>query len=288
MFDIKAGVSGAGREATEETHYSSGRRERERLQGRGPPPQRRDRAGARAGALQLRDPPGAARPGHSRHLLPDRSRARPTDEAALALPRRPTPPSRSWRWWTRRRTRAHVQDTNRCRVHVTVVGDRTIAFAAIDNLWKGAAGQAVQDLNLMLGLPETGASRDAASSARAGWSAPAHVTELDPTALPGRLPRRGRGRGAQAARGSTWACWCRDEPDTVSAARFTTNARVGAPVVVSRQADARAACARWWPTRRTRTWATAGAGSRPRSPCRPPRPRRSGSSPTRWAWPPPA
>jgi N-acetyl-gamma-glutamyl-phosphate reductase len=30
-----------------------------------------------------------------------------------------------------------------------------IAIAAIDNLWKGAAGQAVQDLNLMLGLPET-------------------------------------------------------------------------------------------------------------------------------------
>ena len=28
-----------------------------------------------------------------------------------------------------------------------------------------------------------------------------------------------------------------DEPDTVSAARFTTNARVGAPVIVSRQAD---------------------------------------------------
>ena len=30
-----------------------------------------------------------------------------------------------------------------------------IAFAAIDNLWKGAAGQAVQDLNLMLGYDET-------------------------------------------------------------------------------------------------------------------------------------
>ncbi len=28
------------------------------------------------------------------------------------------------------------------------------AFAAIDNLWKGAASQAVQNLNLMLGLPE--------------------------------------------------------------------------------------------------------------------------------------
>jgi len=36
-----------------------------------------------------------------------------------------------------------------------VVGDRTIAFAAIDNLWKGAAGQGLQDLNLMLGLDET-------------------------------------------------------------------------------------------------------------------------------------
>jgi N-acetyl-gamma-glutamyl-phosphate reductase len=48
-----------------------------------------------------------------------------------------------------------VRETNRCRVHVTLAGDRVLAFAAIDNLWKGAAGQAVQDLNLMLGLPET-------------------------------------------------------------------------------------------------------------------------------------
>jgi N-acetyl-gamma-glutamyl-phosphate reductase len=48
-----------------------------------------------------------------------------------------------------------VRETNRCRIHVTVAGERVIALAAIDNLWKGAAGQAVQDLNLMLGLPET-------------------------------------------------------------------------------------------------------------------------------------
>ncbi len=31
---------------------------------------------------------------------------------------------------------------------------RALVFAAIDNLWKGAAGQAVQNLNLMLGLDE--------------------------------------------------------------------------------------------------------------------------------------
>jgi len=48
-----------------------------------------------------------------------------------------------------------VRETNRCRIHVTVAGGRVIVLAAIDNLWKGAAGQAVQDLNLMLGLPET-------------------------------------------------------------------------------------------------------------------------------------
>jgi N-acetyl-gamma-glutamyl-phosphate reductase len=34
-------------------------------------------------------------------------------------------------------------------------GGRILALAAIDNLWKGAAGQAVQNLNLMLGLDET-------------------------------------------------------------------------------------------------------------------------------------
>ena len=48
-----------------------------------------------------------------------------------------------------------VRDTNLCRVHVAGLGEgRAVAFAAIDNLWKGAAGQAVQNLNLMLGLDE--------------------------------------------------------------------------------------------------------------------------------------
>ena len=46
VFDIKAGVSGAGREATEETHYVSAAENVNAVQGRGPPPQRRDRAGA--------------------------------------------------------------------------------------------------------------------------------------------------------------------------------------------------------------------------------------------------
>ena len=49
-----------------------------------------------------------------------------------------------------------VRDTNLCRIHATAVGPcRAAVFAAIDNLWKGASGQAVQNLNLLLGLEET-------------------------------------------------------------------------------------------------------------------------------------
>ncbi|HEX9966934.1 MAG TPA: N-acetyl-gamma-glutamyl-phosphate reductase, partial [Solirubrobacterales bacterium] len=49
-----------------------------------------------------------------------------------------------------------VRDTNDCHVYVTVEErGRVLAFSAIDNLWKGASGQAVQNLNVMLGLPET-------------------------------------------------------------------------------------------------------------------------------------
>ena len=48
-----------------------------------------------------------------------------------------------------------VRGTNLCRLHVAHDrGGRVLVFAAIDNHWKGAAGQAVQNLNLMLGLDE--------------------------------------------------------------------------------------------------------------------------------------
>jgi N-acetyl-gamma-glutamyl-phosphate reductase len=49
-----------------------------------------------------------------------------------------------------------VRDTNECHVYVTVEErGRVMAFSAIDNIWKGASSQAVQNLNLMLGLDET-------------------------------------------------------------------------------------------------------------------------------------
>ena len=47
--------------------------------------------------------------------------------------------------------------SNSCHLQVVadVDADRAVVIAAIDNLGKGAAGQAVQNANLMLGLPET-------------------------------------------------------------------------------------------------------------------------------------
>ncbi len=49
-----------------------------------------------------------------------------------------------------------VRDTNYCRI--SYVRDRRtgrlVVFSALDNLWKGAASQAVQNLNLMFGQPE--------------------------------------------------------------------------------------------------------------------------------------
>lgn len=47
-----------------------------------------------------------------------------------------------------------VVGTNKCRIGYAIDGDHAVVISAIDNLVKGAAGQAVQNLNLMLGLPE--------------------------------------------------------------------------------------------------------------------------------------
>ena len=153
VFDIKAGVSGAGREATEETHYSSAAENVNAYKVEG-----------HRHSAEIEQELGPGRFSFVTHLVPldqgilatcyltvpgltkdeanDLYHEAYDDEPFVEVADEP-PHTR------------HVQDTNRCRVHVTVVGDRTIAFAAIDNLWKGAAGQAVEDLNLMLGLPET-------------------------------------------------------------------------------------------------------------------------------------
>jgi N-acetyl-gamma-glutamyl-phosphate reductase len=50
-----------------------------------------------------------------------------------------------------------VRETNFCRIHAAADEHtgKILVFSAIDNLWKGTSSQAVQNLNLMFGLPET-------------------------------------------------------------------------------------------------------------------------------------
>ena len=154
VVDIKAGVSGAGREATEETHYVSAVDNLNAYK----------IDGHRHSAEMEQELPGA-RFSFLTHLMPVDQGIFASCYATLAEP------------LSREDVRAlyeeryadepfidltagsprtqNVRNTNRAQVHVTVVGERVIALAAIDNLWKGAAGQGVQDLNLMLSVPET-------------------------------------------------------------------------------------------------------------------------------------
>ncbi|WP_298727852.1 N-acetyl-gamma-glutamyl-phosphate reductase [uncultured Ferrovibrio sp.] len=51
----------------------------------------------------------------------------------------------------------HVRGTNSCHIGVFAdrVKGRAMLFSVIDNLMKGASGQAIQNFNVMFGLPET-------------------------------------------------------------------------------------------------------------------------------------
>ena len=71
---------------------------------------------------------------------------------------------------------------------------------------------------------------------RSRWvEAPVHARELEPHALPAGFRAAGVAAGLKPE-GPDVGVLASDSPSTTSAARFTTNARVGAPVVVSRAA----------------------------------------------------
>lgn len=48
-----------------------------------------------------------------------------------------------------------VTNTNKCLLHLDKQGDNLVITSMIDNLLKGASGQAVQNMNLLFGLEET-------------------------------------------------------------------------------------------------------------------------------------
>ena len=48
-----------------------------------------------------------------------------------------------------------VVNTNKCMIQLEKIGSKLVVHTAIDNLVKGASGQAVQNMNLMFGIDET-------------------------------------------------------------------------------------------------------------------------------------
>jgi N-acetyl-gamma-glutamyl-phosphate reductase len=48
-----------------------------------------------------------------------------------------------------------VVNTNKCLIRLQKIGGKLLITSVLDNLLKGASGQAVQNMNLMLGIPET-------------------------------------------------------------------------------------------------------------------------------------
>ena len=47
-----------------------------------------------------------------------------------------------------------VVNTNKCVIHLEKIGTKLVVHSVIDNLLKGASGQAVQNMNLAFGLDE--------------------------------------------------------------------------------------------------------------------------------------
>ena len=118
---------------------------------------------------------------------------------------------------------AHLQG------YVDIDSGRVIVTCAIDNLGKGAAGQAIQNANLMLGLPET-----------AGLPVDG-VGVVSVTAARG-FRAAGVAAGLKASGGRDVALVVNDGPSDVVAAVFTANRVKAAPVLWSQQvvADGRA------------------------------------------------
>ena len=72
---------------------------------------------------------------------------------------------------------------------------------------------------------------------RSRWvEAPAHVRELEPAALPAGFRAGAAEAGLKQPPGLDVGVLVADSPDTVSAARFTSSSRLGAPVLVSKDA----------------------------------------------------
>ena len=215
---------GRGAQAVARHALQHRRRGLHRLRAARPPPHARDRAGVgRPGAVHAA--PGPHEPGHPGHLLRP---ARPASSHDRRRPRRSCGDAYAGEPFvvvseTSPSTKATLGSN--C-AHLTArVDPRTgwvLALCALDNLVKGASGQAVQCANIALGLPE-----DDRAPARGG--VPVSVT------APGGVRGRGTGVRDQGVGCPRPGPGGRRRAGAVPAAGvFTANLAAAAPVQVSR------------------------------------------------------
>ena len=162
-----SGISGAGRKEKTDLLYVRARRERQRVQpGHHPPARARDRAGARRGdgSLSLLFTP---------HMAPlRRGMAVTTVVGALARRRQSGREHRRRSYGASYGGRPFISlagsrvpqtrdvwGSNRCDIGWRREGGHLMLFSAIDNLVKGASGQAVQNMNIRFGIAETAGLR---------------------------------------------------------------------------------------------------------------------------------
>jgi N-acetyl-gamma-glutamyl-phosphate reductase len=158
IIDAKSGVSGAGRAATQSVHFSE----------IGEGVRAYKVAGAHRHTPEIEQGLGARGIIFTPHLLP---MTRGILATCYGTPTDPARPAAAYRdalakWYAGKAfvsmvdappDTAHVRGSNRAHVFATydTRARRVIAMCAIDNLTKGASGQAIQCMNLALGLPET-------------------------------------------------------------------------------------------------------------------------------------
>jgi N-acetyl-gamma-glutamyl-phosphate reductase len=160
VIDAKSGVSGAGRTPTERTHFCSVDSDVRAyaVQGHRHYPEIAGPLGAFAG--------GGPTLTFVPHLVPlqrgivatiyARVERLPTERGLVEHFRRAYAGERFVHVVEQPPQLKDVVGTNDCHIHATVDerAGRLVLIAAIDNLMKGASGQALQNMNVMLGLPE--------------------------------------------------------------------------------------------------------------------------------------
>jgi len=160
VIDAKSGVSGAGRELSRTTHYIAADENVTpyKVEGHRHTPEIEQELAVMGAALPITFTPHLVPLAQGELVSSYVTPTRDVTDAELADLFREAYQDERWVELSLGPPGVlEVRDTNYCRISTHVDGrtGRVIVFSAIDNLWKGAASQAIQNLNLMFERDES-------------------------------------------------------------------------------------------------------------------------------------